>query len=460
MTGVKKTHWLRNTLIVLIICGLAGSALAAVQFLTEKNAICASATIQFTFKGADEGTAPNGYRFDVSGISSDEVLEKALEATELAGTYTADQLRDNLNVMGVYPDRIVEQMTKYVSLLDEKADNQAAVTDFHATQYSISLYNGFDNGISSGKLTGLLKEIIAAYRTYFAKTYAPRLEIDEPIRDLQEYDYAQQLEAISGSVGQQGRYARKMAEVAPDFMLEQKGFGDIVVLYQNLENDINRLNAAITLNAVSKDKERLQENYKTEIRTQTILAESLTEELKRIEDQVNAYDKDGIIYVSASGRLQLVGNEESGTYDKLVAKRKEVTDRIADANAAIALYQTRLDDMTGTGTRTEEEEADAPVEMNAAEAEALRLDTEERIEALKAKKKSVVSEFKTMLNAYSAQEINEKSVSATVVKYDAPSLLTGKFIYKAIFTAGPFCAIGFIACMALLVRARRKEEKA
>ena len=458
MTGVKKTHWLRNTLIVLIICGLAGSALAAVQFLTEKNAICASATIQFTFKGADEGTAPNGYRFDVSGISSDEVLEKALEATELTGTYTADQLRENLNVTGVYPDRIAEQMTKYVSLLDETADSQAAVTDFHATQYRVSLYNGFDNGISSGKLTGLLKEIIAAYRTYFAKTYAPRLEIDEPIRDLQEYDYAQQLEAISGSVGQQGRYARKMAEVAPDFMLDRKGFSDIAVKYQNLKNDVNRLNAAITLNAVSKDKKRLRESYKTEIRTQTILAESLTEELKRIEDQVNAYDKDGIIYVVASNKLQMIGNEENSTYDKLVAKRKEVRDRIADANAVIALYQTRLDDMTGT--RTDEEEADAPVEMNESEAEALRLDTEERIEALKAKKKSVVSEFKTMLNAYSAQEINEKTVSATVVKYDAPSLFTGKFIYKAIFTAGPFCAIGFIACMALLVRARRKEEKA
>ena len=69
MTTMKKTHWLRNTMIVLIICGLIGTALAAVLFFGESNQTYATAAIQFSFDGAAEGKAPNGYPFDVSAES-------------------------------------------------------------------------------------------------------------------------------------------------------------------------------------------------------------------------------------------------------------------------------------------------------------------------------------------------------------------------------------------------------
>ena len=55
MTGGKKTHWLRNTLIVLVVCGLAGTALAAALFHKEENRTYASSSIQFSFIRAFEG---------------------------------------------------------------------------------------------------------------------------------------------------------------------------------------------------------------------------------------------------------------------------------------------------------------------------------------------------------------------------------------------------------------------
>ena len=57
---MKKTHWLRNTLIVLIICGLAGTILAAILFNGENNRTYAVSSIQFAFEGSAEGKAPNG----------------------------------------------------------------------------------------------------------------------------------------------------------------------------------------------------------------------------------------------------------------------------------------------------------------------------------------------------------------------------------------------------------------
>ncbi len=465
MTTIKKTHWLRNTLIVLIICGLIGSALAAVLFFMENSQTYASASLLFSFEGAAEGKAPNGYPFDVSGLASDEVLEQALEASELTGTYTAEQLRENLSVTGVYPERIAEQMTQYVSLLDANAGSQTAVTDYHATQYSVTLYNDFDRSISTGKLTGLLDNILTAYRSYFAQTYAASLEKKDPIENLSEYDYAQQLEAVLEMVKQQSRFAAEMQELAPDFLLNGKSFGDVAVRYQSLESDINRLDATITLNAVSKDQDRLKKRYEMEIRSQGFQLESLTEELKLIEEQVNSFDKDGIIYVSANGALSKVGNETSNTYDKLVEKRKSVSDKIAEINATITLYQARLEDMTGVAAKNakakDESEDAAAVEMlSKSELKELTETVETRIQGLIAKKNAVAADFSAMLDAYSAREINEKSVSVSGLKYTAPSLLSGAFIVKVIKTAGPICAIGFMVCMVLLILSRRKEYKA
>ncbi len=464
---MKKTHWFRNTLIVLICCGLVGTILAAVLFSGEAGSPYAASSIQFSFEGAADGKAPNGYAFDVSGLTSDEVLNEALETAGLAGAYTAEQVRGSLNVTGVYPEKIAEQMTKYVSLLSADAGTQAAVSDYHATQYSVTLYNDFDKSISSGKLTELLGAIMTAYRARFTKVYGPSLTKTDPIANLPDYDYAQQLEAISESVKQQSRYAEELAEMAPDFLLSGKGFGDIAVQYESLESDINRLDATITLNAVSKDRERLQKRYETEIRTQQYQLDSLNEELKLIEAQVDAYDKDGIVYVSANGSLQKVGSDD-GTYDKLVKKRKEVTDKIAEINAKIALYQSRLDDMTGVAAKAAKaaqategaEDLAAAEELTAREKKQLQETVDKKLEALIAKKNEIEADFSVMLEAYTAREINEKTVFVDKVKYKAPGLLSGAFAVKAIKTAGPLCAVGFMVCMVLLIISRRKEEKA
>lgn len=463
----KKTHWLRTTLIVLIACGIAGLVIAGITYQKDAGRTSASASIRFSFDGAAEGKAPNGYSFDVSGITGDEVLSAALEAAGLQEEYTTEQVRKNMTVTGVYPENIAEQMTKYVSLLDSSADMQAELSDYRATQYSVVLYNDFDQKLSAEQLTNLLDKILETYREYFFRVFSASLDMTTPIADLPEYDYAQQLEAISEAVTQQRRYAQEMAELAPDFLVQKKGFSDIVVRYQNLDNDISRLNATITLNAVSRDRERLQKRYEMEIRSQTYQLNSLTDELKQIEAQVAAYEKEGIIYVSSGGSVRPVSSSGSDTYDKLVAARKEVTDSIASINAQIAMYQARLDDMAKSAGKTkvktaadEEESADSVPAMTEAEIEKLRDTVEAQIQALTAKKDAVEADFRTLLDAYAEREINEKTVYASEAKYAAPKLLSGAFIAQAVKTAGPICAVGFIVCMVLLVISRRKEEKA
>ena len=131
----QKTHWLRNTLCVLIACGILGTILSAVLFLTNPDKTYASASVQFSFDGAAEGLAPNGYSFDISAVSSDAVLEKALEDAGMVDRYTAEAVSGQIETSGVYPEDIVRQMMNYESLLDFSANRELTLSDYHPTLY-------------------------------------------------------------------------------------------------------------------------------------------------------------------------------------------------------------------------------------------------------------------------------------------------------------------------------------
>ena len=471
MTIVGKKHWLKITLLVLAVCAVAGLVLSVILFNQNPGRTYASASLQFSFNGAGEGKAPNGYPFDVNGIFIEEVLTNALEASGLTGTYTTDQIKENLTITGVYPENIVKQMTAYTSLLDADAEQQATTADYHATQYSVVLYHDFDPKISGDALKTLLNNILDAYRAYFIKTCTFSLEKTDPIPELSEYDYTQQLQAISEAADQQSRFAREMADQAPDFRKDRKGFDDIIVSYDNLKSDIERLNSSITLNTVSKDRDRLQQQYEMEIRTLNRELESTQEEITRIEGLIASYDKDGIVYVSTSGSLRKVSSNASDTYDKLVERRKELTDSIATINADIAKYQALLDDMTsnkttakltetaGQATEMTEEEVSTSVDLTEAELKQLTETTEKQIETLTAKKARITSDFKAMLDAYARQEINEHTVLVSGLKYKAPSMLSGAFIVKLIKTAGPICTLGLMVCLAWMVISRWRNRR-
>jgi len=475
----RKTHWFRLTLLVLIVCGVAGVILAVVQFRHNPDRTYASSTVQFSFKGAGEGRAPNGYNYDVSAFTSDEVLNEALQGAGLENTYTAEDIRANLLVTGQYPENVVQQMTRYVSLLDANADNQVSLGDYRATEYSVRLYNDFDRNIPKDQLNDLLSRIIYAFRARFIQQYSPSLNQTEVLADLTGYDYTQQLTEISEMAAQQSRYAEEMDELDPSFRFNGKSFGDLTVRYTALNSEMDRLNATIILNALSKDQARLKGQYEMEIRTLTIEQEALAEELERINEMVQKYEKDSIIYVSADNALRQVASTSSSTYDSLVKKQNSLKDDIAANNALIAQYTSRLADMEKTAAQTgaaetKSEEAagtllteaetagadiTAAVPLTAEEEAQLQADLEKRIEALMAKKDQIQQDFIDMLKAYSDQEINERTISATAVKYDAPSLLSVRFAVQAVETALPFCVCGFALCLILLICSRLREDR-
>lgn len=487
MSAVQKSHWLRNTIIVMLVCGIVGTALAAALFFLMPDRTCASASLQMSFEGAASGIAPNGNPFNMDVMRSDEVLEAALKATELEGVYTIEQLRENLVVTGSYPEDLVAQVMSYESLMSFAANRKLTVTEYHPTVFKVSLYSDFDKRIPRAKLEALLASILENFRTRFAETYAVNLDwMDGEIYKLDQYDYPQQLEIIQEAMTQQARYAHEMFEKEPAFRLDDKGFNDIYVRFNSLvDSDISRMNANITMNALTRNTARLLTQYQFEIRDLSNQLEKQTEQLARLDKLIASYEKNEIIYLSTADSLTKIDGNSSNTYDELVTARKKVSDEITQINSKITMYQLKLSDLmkedepaTSTSTKTDEpqsatdvsqtveeiqeltEEEIAEAAAAAEEAAARQVAALERsINALLEKREAVTADFRRMLQAYMAQEINEQTVRVFNCQYDTPNLLSGAFIKKAIKTAGPICALGFMVCMVLLIRRRRWEEK-
>lgn len=466
---MRKRHWLKIAVITVGICLVAGLILAVILFNTNPGRTGVSSSIEFSFEGAENGLAPNGYRYDLNGFQTDEVLDAALKDTGLEETYTADQIRSNLIIAGVYPKDIVEQMTGYESLLTGDAGKVSA-GDYHATLYSVTLYNDFDKSISRENLEKILEAVMKEYRAYFEKTYAVSLSKDSLLSDLSDYDYPQQLEILSGTVTRNAEYAREKASNHPDFQAENQGFSDISVRYNSLQtSELERLSGLVTLNALSVNPDWMAAQYENQIRVLELRLKEQQTEAENVDGLIDQYTKDGIIYISTSSTLQKVGNLSADTYDSLVARKQEIADSMGELNKELAQAQMKLNDLrAGTATETagaEQETEETETAAGAAPAaadearEAQMAAVGKGIAAAQEKCNRITEDFSNLLKAYSEREMNDSTIATTSVKYFAPKLLSGTFAVLAAKTAGPICVLGLLVCIVIMISSQYKAKK-
>ena len=487
----SKTNWLRRTIIVLVVCAIVGLALTAALFFGKPDKTTASANIQFTFEGAPEGLAPNGRPFNVSELASDEVLTAALREAGLEGTYTPEQLRPCLMARGVFPKDMVDQVTSYASLLDFTTSRSTNVGDYHPTVFDVTLSSDFDKSISEDKLVALMQNILIAFRNRFAQVYANGLETESLLFTLDQYDYPQQLEILQNHYEMISEYALEVYEWKPIFRWQGVGFNDISVRLNNLINsDIGRLNADLTMNALTKDTVRLLTRYQFEIRDLSNQLQKQREHLKKMDAIIDKYSKNEIIYLSTADSLTKIDGNSSETYDELVDRRKKIADDITDINSRISEYQLKLADLIGEDAFADQQADVASVEADTASVEADAGQTpdqaltdvvemtkeeiakaaedaeretqaqkdalEKNLSTLVEKGQVILNDFKAMLEAFNQEQINELNLAATSVRYDAPRVLSGAFAKKAIMVAGPICTLGFLACMLMIFISRKR----
>ncbi len=508
MKTAAKTHWFRNTLIVLIVCGLIGTVLSVIRFTQDPGKTSAKATLQLSFNGAAKGIGPNGNEYDINDVKTDEVLNSAIAKAGMEGSVTADQLKDNLVIKGIYPEDIAKSVLSYDSLLDFNANRSVAVTDYYPTTFELTLYSDFDPSVSEANLKGLIRNVTEAYREYFIKKYSVKWDNEKGQEGWETLDYTQQITVLSENLTQTARYVEELYTKEPAFKAEGIGFNDILARLESLNtNDLARLEANIVQNALTKQENRLLTQYRYQIDTWGNQVEKKQDELKMLDELVAKYEKSEIIYLSTAGALNQVGGTASATYDTLVKRQKDTSEKITELNNQIAKAKKRVEELVGTGAVTEEAAAEViaaaeqatteqtaegtgtestgpaaegtaaetPVkEEETKEEEVTELTAEEkaelhdkqtatlqkRIDRVVTKRNEIIADLNKLLTAYNEQEMTDSTIALVSVGYSTPKLLSMSFVMRVLKTAGPFCAVGFMVCMILLIRSRRKEEKA
>lgn len=466
----------RKVIIILAICVVIGLALSVILHLTESDPTTAIGSIQLSFENAAEGIAPNGAKFSPDDILNDEVLESALKSTGFDAKYTVDQIRSSMTVNGVYPDNIVKQMTSYDSLLDFTASREFNMKKFNPTQFSVTLNNHFDTNIGNADLARLLQSILRSYKEYFIANYSlgfSAASYDE-LFDLSTYDYPQMLQVIELDMSQIAQYATELYEKDPTYRYAGRGFNDTYIRLQNLiDNDLSRMNANLTMNALTKNNERLLMQYECEIRDRENELEKKNTELNNLEKLLASYDKNEIIYLSTSDSLNKIDGNSSETYDLLVENKKEVADRITALKIEINDYRLKMDDLKQNGLATvqsampqevtESAEAEQPAVLSKEKPVALDKSVqtatlEKDIESVLKMKEAILSDFADQLDAYNREKLNDGTVVTTFKKVKVTSLLSGTFIVRCIKTVGPFFAIGLVLCIILKLRDEKKKS--
>ncbi len=479
------TNWLRTTILVLAACCIVGLLLTVILSSRETGPTYATAKLELTFDGAAKGTAPNGVAFNLSDMDCDEVLTAGLKAASLEGVYTPEQLRPSLTVRGVYPSDMAEQVMYYESLLDFSSSRELSVGNYHPTTFSVTLYNDFDKSISRSQLTALLKGITEAYRDYFARTYAYGLDSDSSIFNLEDYDYPQQLDIIENRLNRFASYARELYRKDPAFLFQGASFNDIYVRLSGLlDSSDTKVQANLIIKGLTKDPDRLLTQYAYQIIDLGIRRDKQHQELVKLDQLINSYEKHETIYLSTSESLTKIDGNSSATYDALVNRRKSLADSITDLDSRITNYNLRIDDLVnstglprpevlktntskgglenGEGNKTTVI-VKKPTAAEIAEAErrlnSQREALEESIRTIVTDGEAVISDFGAMLENYNAQLINESNFAVSTPRYVTPTLINRSFISRAIETAGPLVALGFMVCMVLIIISRKKEEK-
>ena len=520
VAGAKKSlpFW-GKALITLAAVGVCGLILTVILFNKDRNPSFATAKLQLSFDGAASGVGPDGYDFDLRELTADDILSKGLKNAGLDSRYTVDDVRKSLVVSGVYPNDMVGETMSYDSLLNFTASRTLTIDRFHPTTFEVKLYDTALKSISKTEQEKLLNEILSAFKTNFAVVHAEGVPSLGSEFTLSDYDYPQQMTIIEEQLSAMAGHAAEMYEKDPSFRYNNRGFNDVSVeVAKLLESDVERLNANITLSALTKDPERLLVQYEFEIRDMTSRLANQKKQQANLDALIDRYMKSDIVYIGAGDTVTRIDGNSSETYDALVDLRKEVAAKNTELSSKIAITKHKVDDILQQYKKSKAEDgetdsdagdgntnADNKVNANngaatgnnagnkanannananadgdtpddtpaltpeqiaeiakqeEAEMQKKREAFEKEVVNLTAKRDKIMAGFAEMVKAWNDSRINDLTVSVSESSYKGQSIISKAFVKKSIMTAGPFCMLALMGILVVvIVRNSRKAKE-
>lgn len=448
-SGQKKNRF-KTYLLLLVIAGVIGLIISFIKFFgTEKVKRNSSISIEFTYDGAAQNKTPSGEQFSISGLTSDEVLEKALAAVELSDKYTAEDIRNSITISGQYPSDVIDQIKDFDSLYDFSDSRSVSLNNYYPTVYSVKLYDDFDSSISDSKMNKLLNAIAEQYKEYFINKYTYSYDTSDynRIHSISNYDYSQRVKILKSRMSMLEKYAGEMYALNTNFKSNGLSFNDLLLKSRSLRNDsLDNVEAVVMTDVLTVSALRLRNQYEYEIKLLENEKKYKAANIEDINSLINIYEMDADMYVAGNESMVKVESNSQKTYESLMQEKNTLSERIVQIDAEINKFNSYLDDLKNASVNA------------AAEGKTIS----DRIDVINTKLTEIEDTFRNMLTEYNATIIDTDSVLLNSVRNNGASLFSGSFILNFIKCAGPLCIVVIIVCAlhaAWLERKKFLKEK-
>lgn len=406
-----------------------------------------SEIVQFNYDGASDGKDPNGNRFNPTGFLTDDIIEAALEKSQL--NYEVEDVRPFVTIENIVPNNIVEEINSYEKIVDTDNDGRDITTDkYYPVRYRFMVHHNLNKKLSKKVLNSFVSSIVDEYCDKFYQTYKKSFAKEDygQLIDVSGYDYIFQTQIYTSKFKILMEYANSIYEEHNDFVIDGKSFNDLYLRVRQLINaDIDRVNQLITFNALSNDVERLK-SYYNYIRTNLVNDKQKYEaDQITISNQITAYSTtipDTRVTTATGGTVVTVDSNTSTTYSTLVSRQIDIENKITSLTKSI---QECDDTLTKLNSASSTEEVKAIVDG--------------LIEDLGQDYKDVETLFNTMLDAYNDKYVKEGVIDKNQVSYYSNSIISKNFVIRTIKNSAPIILTVVVGIAFYFLGREVKKEK-
>ncbi|HBI84935.1 MAG TPA: lipopolysaccharide biosynthesis protein [Ruminococcus sp.] len=338
---------------------LGGFIAGVSMFFVTTAATPVQALVSLNYDGIERGKNPDGTDFDPNVFKNPRIIEQALKECGME-LEQLETIRQGMSIMSLIPVDAYERLTAYYSAYEEVANGQLSAlqsvldTSWHSTQYRISL-DYKEAKLKRAEAVDLVNAITYAYKDYFFENYGYNEALGGALvaTNYKDYDYPEAVDMFNSSLGALKRYVNSLAsDDTARFRSTATGytFADLHDTISSVQTlDLDKLNSYITLNNVTKDKDRLEATYEYRIESLQREQTALETRLKSIVESIEAYEKEDIFIFGAGTddtNLQTKGGSEQ--YDKMISQKLSVTTELAEAKRDIEYYKERVSVLRAT----------------------------------------------------------------------------------------------------------------
>jgi len=327
-----------------------------------------STLISFSHSGVEKGLDPLGNILDVNIISSPRIIEAALVELDY-DMELIDKVRKNLKIEGIIPDDAINKITAYQSVFESKGDITSAekliATTYFPTQYKISLsYASTDLNFAEAK--DLLDEITNSYRRYYIQTYGYNRAFGEAVSnvDYEAYDYSEAVQLFSDSLTSIERYVYRLSnEDKTRFRSTETGytFTDLLEKTRTIRSiNLDRISSYITVNNVTKDKDRLVKYYEYKIEADERAKATYSSTVETLKMAMEMYQKDAVV-VPVGDSVSAPITQNSKQYDDFFSQMIDAQRSFDNCSQNIAKNKARIESLNSqpTGTASDKQKVEA-----------------------------------------------------------------------------------------------------